>query len=303
MGRRGVKYVIGLTGNIATGKSLVATRLAAHGARHIDADRVAHETIEPDEPAWEQVRERFGRAVLRADGTVDRRALGRIVFDDPVALRDLEAIVHPQVLARIDGAVAAQKEGVIVVEAIKLIESGLTERCQALWITTSSPENQLARLSGDRGLDVEEARRRMDAQPDAAEKVARADVLLVNDGSRGELTALVDREWREIAAGTAPVPGVGPEVEPATTGAWRSREGGHVAEAVPVSPGQWRLTCHSPTRLPRLMRPLLAALEGQDRAPYLHVPVGTGYRQFMRGMGYREVCDCVTESGYVVYRH
>ncbi len=193
MGRGGVKYVIGLTGNIATGKSLVASRLGFHGALLIDADRVAHHAMEPGDTAWDQVRERFGEGVLRADGTVDRRALGQIVFDDPAALSDLEAIVHPQVVARIDRILTAQDEGVVVVEAIKLIESGLTQRCQALWVTACSPENQLARLVGDRGLTAEEARRRMDAQPDAAAKVARADILLVNDGSRCALTALADR--------------------------------------------------------------------------------------------------------------
>ncbi len=298
-----MKYIVGLTGNIATGKSLVAGRLALRGALHIDADRVAHQTMEPGEPAWAQVRERFGEGVLRGDRTVDRRALGQVVFGDPAALADLEAIVHPHVLARIDRIVGEREEGVVVIEAIKLTESGITERCHALWVTTCKPEHQLARLTSDRGLGVEDARRRMDAQPDAAEKVARADVLLVNDGSRDELAGLVDREWGEIDAGTAPMPGGMPQLEPVTHATWRSREGDHLAEVMQLSPGEWRLKCFSPTRLPRLTRPLLAVLEAQERCLHLHVPGGTGYRQFMRGMGYGEVSDRVTESGYVVYRH
>lgn len=294
-------YLIGLTGNIATGKSLVAARLAEHGARHIDADRVAHRTMEPGEPAWEQVRRRFGDSVLRPDGTADRPALARIVFGDPEALQALEGIVHPQVLAHIDHILASAPEKVVVVEAIKLLESGLADRCRAVWVTTCDADLQLERLRRDRGLTTEDARRRMNGQPDAAHKVARADVLFLNEGTRADLAGAVDQEWDEIGDETAPGFGTVPIVQDGGAEVV-AREGRHEASARLSSAGSWQLDCRSPTRLPRLLRPLLAAVGERDGIRHLHVPRQTGYLQFMRGMGFEEVTDRVTESGYTVFR-
>jgi len=295
-------YLIGLTGNIATGKSLVATRLAEHGAQHIDADRVAHRTMEPGQTAWEGVRRRFGEAVVRPDGTVDRAALARIVFEDRQALQDLESIVHPQVTAHIRRILEETEAGVVVLEAIKLLESGLAADCRALWVTTCRADLQLERLRRDRNLSTADAVRRLNAQPDAAAKVARADLLLVNDNTREELIAAVDEEWIAVAAGTAPGLAASPAVQERSPGALIAVEGTSCAEATKLSDADWRLYSGSPTRLCRLLRPLVAALEARAPALHLHVPRQTGYLQFMRGTGFQEVSDRVREPGYAVFR-
>jgi dephospho-CoA kinase len=143
---------IGLTGNIACGKSTVARMLAEMGAYVIDADAIAHEVIRKGTPAYEAILRRFGPGILRADGEIDRRRLGEIVFRDPAALRDLEAIVHPAVLAEIQQRVLACPDApAIVIEAIKLIESGFARACDSLWVVTCPEPEQVRRLMEDRG--------------------------------------------------------------------------------------------------------------------------------------------------------
>jgi Dephospho-CoA kinase (EC 2.7.1.24) len=129
-------YIIGLTGNIATGKSTVARMLRDLGATVIDADRVAHEVMRAGTPVHRAVVETFGPQVLRPDGEIDRARLGAVVFSDPQALAQLEAIVHPAVLEEVARRIAAAPTPVVVVEAIKLIESGMAEAFDALWVTT-----------------------------------------------------------------------------------------------------------------------------------------------------------------------
>ena len=197
-------YIIGLTGNIGAGKSEVVRILRELGAGSIDADRVGHEVMAPGTPEWEQLVARFGRDVLQPDGTVDRRALGAIVFADPAALRDLERIVHPGVRARIRARFAATDRPAIVVEAIKLLESGLYLEVDAVWVVTAAREVRVRRLVQTRGLTVAEAETRVDAQAPEAEKVARADVVIENDGDLAAMRAQVLAAWRAVAAGTAP---------------------------------------------------------------------------------------------------
>lgn len=191
-------FLIGLTGNIGTGKSTVGALLGERGAFVVDADLVYRELIEPGRPAFLAVVGLFGKGIVGADGRIDRPALGAIVFRDPVALARLEAATHPLVLARIDEILAARTEPVGVHEAIKLIESGGAERCDEVWVVTAPRQVQIDRLVASRGLSVEEATLRVDAQPPVAAKVARADVVIVNDGSRETLAARVDAEWRRI---------------------------------------------------------------------------------------------------------
>lgn len=161
-GRR--PFVLGLTGPIGCGKSTVARWLAELGAVVIDADAVAREVTAPGAPTLPAIRERFGPGVFGPDGALDRAALGRIVFADPAALRDLEAIVHPAVRPRILEALAAAAAAgapAVVVEAIKLVEGGLAELCDAVWLVTCSSTAQRARLAA-RGLppdDIEQRRR------------------------------------------------------------------------------------------------------------------------------------------------
>ncbi|MGD8473929.1 MAG: dephospho-CoA kinase [Anaerolineae bacterium] len=192
--------LIGLTGNIATGKSLVAQMLAELGAFVIDADRVAHEVMAPDGPAYDAVIEAFGRDVVAPDGTVDRGKLGEIVFRDPKALERLEKAVHPATIAEVTLRILQATKPVVVVEAIKLIEAGMHRAYDALWVVTAPRSLQIERLVNERGLAEEEAALRVDAQPPQEEKAAVADLVIVNDGSVEALREKVQAAWAEIRA-------------------------------------------------------------------------------------------------------
>jgi len=193
-------YVIGLTGNIACGKSLVLRELATRGAETIDADQVAREVTEPGSPVLAAVVQEFGTGILRPDGSLDRRALGAIVFRDPEALRRLEAITHPAILAEIRRRVAASERPVVVIDAIKLFESSLARDCDEVWVVTCRPDQQLARLMARNGLTEEEALARIRAQPPQEEKVTRADRVIDNSGSIEETRRQVEALWRDVLA-------------------------------------------------------------------------------------------------------
>jgi dephospho-CoA kinase len=194
-------YLIGLTGNIATGKSTVRRMLERLGARGIDADALAHQVMGPGTPVWQAVVEAFGREILRPEGRIDRRRLGRLVFAAPKALKRLEAIVHPAVIARVEELIAQATEPVVVIEAIKLIEAGMHEDLDALWVVTCRPEQQLARLLAQGRLSEAEARGRIAAQPPVEAKLALADVVIDNSGPVEETWARVKRAWEEIPEG------------------------------------------------------------------------------------------------------
>jgi dephospho-CoA kinase len=191
-------YLIGLTGNIATGKSTVRHMLERLGARGIDADALAHQVMEPDTPVWQAVVEAFGREILRPKGWIDRRKLGRLVFAAPEALERLEAIVHPAVIARVEELITQATEPVVVIEAIKLIEAGMHENLDALWVVTCRPEQQLARLLAQGRLSEAEARGRIAAQPPVEAKLALADVVIDNSGPVEETWAQVKQAWERI---------------------------------------------------------------------------------------------------------
>jgi dephospho-CoA kinase len=193
---------IGLTGPIGCGKSTVAGWL---GERPrvvvIDADRVSREVVEPGEPALDAVVARFGPGVLRDDGSLDRAGLGRIVFADPAALRDLEAITHPAVLPRILAAIAdaeAAEARAIVIEAIRLVEGGLAEMCDEVWLVTCDPTVQRERLVG-RGASSDDAERRIAAQAGFTDRVRPMATRVID--SSGDLTAtrdLVDAAFEAV---------------------------------------------------------------------------------------------------------
>ncbi|NLG50357.1 MAG: dephospho-CoA kinase [Chloroflexi bacterium] len=191
-------YVIGLTGNIATGKSTVADMLARLGACVLDADKLAHQVMRPGTETYRRIVGRFGEAILKPGGEIDRPALGAIVFADPAALRDLDGIVHPAVVEESLRWLQACDRPVAVIEAIKLLEANMHRYCDAVWVVTSSREQQVNRLVTTRSLTTEQAEQRIDAQPDPQEKIARADVVIDNSGSLDATRAQVLRAWNAI---------------------------------------------------------------------------------------------------------
>ncbi len=197
-------YLIGLTGNIATGKSTVCDILAQLGARVIDADLVAHAVLRRGSPAWRGLIEAFGYDILHYDGTVDRRKLGAMVFADAAKLRTLEQITHPAVGTELalmvrDAANAPDAaDSILVVEAVKLYESGIYEYMDALWVITAPRAEQKRRLMQERGMSEADAEARLQSQPPLDEKLKRADVVIDNGGSIEELRVQVMRAFVEI---------------------------------------------------------------------------------------------------------
>lgn len=194
--------IIGLTGNIGTGKSTVLQMLAELGAEIIDADKLAHEVIAPNGPAYAAVVEAFGQEIVKPDGHIDRGKLGEIVFRDPQPLASLEALVHPAVSVRTRELIEQAKTPVIILEAIKLLESGLARQlCDEVWVVTCRREQQLARVMAQRGLTEAEARLRMEAQPPQEEKIAQADVIIDNSGTVEETRKQVRAAWEKLMKG------------------------------------------------------------------------------------------------------
>lgn len=192
-------YQIGLTGNIACGKSTVLQELERLGAAVLDADAVAHQAMRSGTAVHAAIIAAFGLDILDAAGEIDRRALGAIVFRDPAALAQLEAIVHPAVVAYTEEWLGGLKSEVAVIDAIKLIEAGIADRCDEVWVVTCPPEEQVRRLQAYRGLSEEEAWTRIRAQPPQQEKVDRADVVIDNSGSIGRTRAQVRSAYRRRA--------------------------------------------------------------------------------------------------------
>ena len=191
------RYIIGLTGNIACGKSTVVQTLADAGVHTIDADAVTRHLQQPGQPVYDAIVTAFGTGILLPDGTLDRKALGAIVFADPVQLTRLEHLIHPVVRQHILDWLAALPSGspavptIAVIDAIKLIESGWPAHCDAVWVVTAPRESQISRLMQTRGLSEADAILRIDAQAPQAAKAARADVVFANTGALDSLQTLV----------------------------------------------------------------------------------------------------------------
>jgi len=200
------KYVIGLTGNIATGKSVVRRMLEHLGAYTIDADALAHRVISKGAPGYQPILDKFGTWLLDPDGQINRDKLGRVVFADPGALAQLEGIVHPYVSQAIDILGKRATQTVVVIEAIKLLESGLRDRCDAVWVADAPEQVQVERLIRKRGLSQADAQQRVRLQPAQKDKLAAADVVITNHGSYEELWKQVSEKWKTISPAQAAGP-------------------------------------------------------------------------------------------------
>ena len=193
---------VGLTGGLASGKSTVAAIFRRLGALHLDADAIAHELIAPGGRAEDEVIARFGPTILGPDGGIDRGSLGAIVFSDPKALADLEAIVHPKVREEIARrlareAASASPAPVAILDVPLLVETRMHEDLDAVVVVTCPPETQVARAVS-RGMPEAEARRRIAAQAPLAVKVAAADVIIDNGGTPEATEAQVRAAWAKL---------------------------------------------------------------------------------------------------------
>ena len=198
------KYVIGLTGNIATGKSVVRKMLEHLGAFGIDADALAHRSMASAGPAFKPILQKFGNYILSPEGQIDRGRLGSIVFTDPRALQSLEDIVHPFVSQAIDLLAGRSKRRILVIEAIKLLEGELAGKCDVIWVVDSPTEVQQARLIRKRNLRAEEALTRIQAQNPQTDKLARASTIINNTGAFEDTWEQVQSAWVKLPAPKTP---------------------------------------------------------------------------------------------------
>lgn len=207
MTKRQGKTIIGLTGNIATGKSVVRRMLEHLGAYTLDADALAHRVITKDAPGYKRVLDTFGTWLLDKDGQIDRAKLGKLVFGDAEALKQLEAIIHPYVAQAVDLLIRRSTQPVVVIEAIKLLESDLRNECDSIWVADAPAQVQIERLVRKRGLSPEEALQRVDAQTPQKDKLAAANIVITNNGSYDDLWKQVVEGWKAVtsAKGTAPL--------------------------------------------------------------------------------------------------
>lgn len=200
-------HVVGLTGGIAAGKSTVSEALRALGAAVIDADRVGHEAYAPGTATHEAVVEAFGERVLAPDGTIDRRALGAIVFADPAQRERLQGIVWPRLRAILQerlAALAAQGTAVAVIEAAVLLEAGWEDLVDEVWTVQAPEETVMRRLMERNGLTADEARARIRAQLSNEERARRARVVIDNGGSVAEAQARVREAYSALAGLSRP---------------------------------------------------------------------------------------------------
>jgi dephospho-CoA kinase len=198
------KYIIGLTGNIACGKSSVVAELLKLGATAIDADSVTRELQQPGQAVYDTIVTTFGPTVVLPDGKLNRKALANIVFGDAGQLRLLESIVHPAVRHHILSWLAQLPAGsrahptIAVIDAIKLIESGWPAHCNAVWVVACDREQQIERLCRTRNMSIDEAIQRIDAQNPQSAKIAVADVVIENTGDWTQTVSQIHHHWHTI---------------------------------------------------------------------------------------------------------
>jgi len=200
---------VGLTGGIATGKSVVAAAFSEQGAFVLDADTLGHELMEPGMPAHGEIRAAFGDGVLSADGRIDRKKLGDRIFTNPVARQRLNAILHPRILAEVEDRILDFARrfpgGIAVVQAALVVEAGVRSRFDRIVVTHCDPQTQARRLVERDGISREQARRRISAQAEPGERLAAADHVIDTSGSLDEtrarareVLAALRREWESL---------------------------------------------------------------------------------------------------------
>jgi dephospho-CoA kinase len=238
------KYIIGLTGNIATGKSVVRRMLEHLGAYTIDADSLAHRAIAKGAPGYQPVVALFGKWILGWDGEVSRAKLAGLVFRDPQALDQLEDIIHPLVGQAADIFIRRATQKVVAIEAIKLLESNLKTSCNSIWVTYTPEDAQVERLVRKRSMTRDQALERIHAQSPQSEKVAAAGVVIRNTGSYDDLWKQVTEAWKQVSPVTDTTPIIRKEPESElTVQRGRPHDSQAIAELITrLSKGQRRMT-------------------------------------------------------------
>lgn len=194
--------VIGLTGNIACGKSVVAKMLEGLGAKIIDADYIARLVVEPGEPAWREIVEKFGEEILHPDGTINRNRLGEVVFNDQEKREELNRITHPRIVETIKDLIdryAGEKAEVVGIEAALIVEKGgMKPLIGDLIVVTADRETRTARLIERNGFSPEEAAVRIESQMPLSEKIKHATYVVDNSGTLERTREQVEEVWKKI---------------------------------------------------------------------------------------------------------
>lgn len=264
MGRWANKYVIGLTGNIAVGKSVVRQMLQHLGAYTIDADGLVHQAMSPGAPAYKPIIDTFGQFILNPDKTINRAMLGNIVFSNADALAKLEAITHPIVGQAINTLISRAKQPVVVIEAIKLLEGDLGKGVDAVWVVDAKPQTQYQRLIAKRKMSEADAKQRILAQGPQGEKLKKAGVVISNDGNVEETWKQVQAAWNKIGQAAAPPPAPAAPAKPA-------------APSAPAAPQR-------PAPQPQATAAPAAPAPAAPAAPVSGTPVDTSGTTIKRGM-------------------
>ena len=194
--------IIGLTGNIASGKSLVASMLENYGAKVIDVDDIAKKIVEPGEPTWDKIVENFGKDILNPDNTLNRKALGDVIFNDEEKRKKLNDITHPVIIQTARDKVEQYKRDnaqVVIIEAALIVEKGgLKDLIEKLIVVSSDKESQIDRLRSRNELSMEEALSRINSQMPTTEKIKHADYIIDNSGTVDDTEKQVDELWGKI---------------------------------------------------------------------------------------------------------
>ncbi len=193
--------VIGLTGSIGSGKSTVSKFLTHLGAVVIDADKVGHEVFKPGTKAWQEVVDAFGQGIISADGTIDRRKLGEIVFSNPGARAKLNQVMHPLIYKQVKSQMeeyGRKGAAIIIVEAPLLLEVGWKSLVDEVWVTSASEATVIKRLKEQKGLSEAQSLARIRAQLTDEERIRQADVVIDTDCALDELKEKVEALWRKL---------------------------------------------------------------------------------------------------------